>query len=478
MVIMVKLPVNLILTYMKRSVFPFFALLGLLVSWEVSWAQPLVTSSASLTQVSPGVFTGYYCDGVGILLATDSLAASYLWSTGSGGPHIHYVSPSPQDDDTVWVTATDAFGNSSTSIIYLQPTVAPSPPTVSLPPSGIWQACAGDSLLLIGNFNPGGAMRWENGHIVANHGDCDVPMANNQCGEYFTATAMGYYELIMNGTECTYGSNYQNLYVYPIPATPSIIRSGDTLIASVQASAYIWLDSNGVAVPNWPYRWFIPLQSGSYRVVADGAGWLVNCYSDTSAAVSYTAGCTAQYGWQLDPFGLSTIVLINGSFPLAASGGHYLWDFGDGSTDTTENPTHQYASPGTYQICVTVSNSICTATYCDSLTVLNKVDAPLSIRVVRSLVGVRDPQAGGAVQLWPNPASSEFHLDLELTQTARTRMSLLDLRGHLLRELPPVTLIPGRHSLSMPTDGLAPGTYLLRLQRGEQVDVLKAVIGD
>ena len=35
----------------------------------------------------------------------------------------------------------------------------------------------------------------------------------------------------------------------------------------------------------------------------------------------------------------------------------YQWDFGDGSTSTETNPTHQYAAPGTYPASLTIENA-------------------------------------------------------------------------------------------------------------------------
>ncbi|MFN7014203.1 MAG: PKD domain-containing protein, partial [Bacteroidia bacterium] len=40
----------------------------------------------------------------------------------------------------------------------------------------------------------------------------------------------------------------------------------------------------------------------------------------------------------------------------------YLWDFGDGGNATTQNPTHNYTSPGIYTISLTASNIFCTNT--------------------------------------------------------------------------------------------------------------------
>jgi PKD repeat protein len=47
----------------------------------------------------------------------------------------------------------------------------------------------------------------------------------------------------------------------------------------------------------------------------------------------------------------------------------YLWDFGDGTTGTSQSMTHQYAAAGTYQVCLTITtNSPCTTTTCQSVT--------------------------------------------------------------------------------------------------------------
>lgn len=72
-------------------------------------------------------------------------------------------------------------------------------------------------------------------------------------------------------------------------------------------------------------------------------------------------GCDADYSYVADQL---SIAFINES-----SGGLFsTWDFGDGSTPAfEENPTHVFATPGTYEVCVTVLNPFpfCTDTYCE-----------------------------------------------------------------------------------------------------------------
>lgn len=49
----------------------------------------------------------------------------------------------------------------------------------------------------------------------------------------------------------------------------------------------------------------------------------------------------------------------------------YSWNFGDATTGTGENPTHTYAVSGSYNVCLTISDTagFCTYTYCDSVNV-------------------------------------------------------------------------------------------------------------
>ena len=52
---------------------------------------------------------------------------------------------------------------------------------------------------------------------------------------------------------------------------------------------------------------------------------------------------------------------------------NWEWDFGDGTTSTLQYPSHTYSSPGTYTVCLFISDSICQSTYCDVITV-NQAD--------------------------------------------------------------------------------------------------------
>ncbi|MFK8006552.1 MAG: PKD domain-containing protein [Saprospiraceae bacterium] len=47
----------------------------------------------------------------------------------------------------------------------------------------------------------------------------------------------------------------------------------------------------------------------------------------------------------------------------------HLWDFGDGNTSTEINPTHIYSSSGSFEVCLTVSNSCSNDMFCEIIVV-------------------------------------------------------------------------------------------------------------
>jgi len=49
---------------------------------------------------------------------------------------------------------------------------------------------------------------------------------------------------------------------------------------------------------------------------------------------------------------------------------NWQWDFGDGNTSTEQNPTHTYAAPGDYTVCLTAGNNFGTGQSCKSFTII------------------------------------------------------------------------------------------------------------
>ncbi len=120
--------------------------------------------------------------------------------------------------------------------------------------------------------------------------------------------------------------------------------------------------------------------SGWYNVCLTIMDSATNCYdtycSYINIVVGGSTGCQAYF------YGMPSQTAPNAYDFLDYSAGNitnWLWDFGDGTTSTQQNPTHTYSSTGTgfYSVCLTVTELdatgaiICTDTYCDSIYVWN-----------------------------------------------------------------------------------------------------------
>ncbi|MBL7923339.1 MAG: PKD domain-containing protein [Bacteroidia bacterium] len=113
-------------------------------------------------------------------------------------------------------------------------------------------------------------------------------------------------------------------------------------------------------------------QPGLYTVCLTVGDSNTACYDTYCSVISIQGGsnCDASFTAS-DSMGLTFF------FPLNYSTGYsYFWTFGDGNTSTAPYPAHQYASQGTYLVCLTLVDSAsgCTDTYCDSVSNLPPVN--------------------------------------------------------------------------------------------------------
>lgn len=132
---------------------------------------------------------------------------------------------------------------------------------------------------------------------------------------------------------------------------------------------------------------------GTYNVcliteVRDSATYAVLCQdtvcSNVTISVANNTPCEALFSGLRDTLNSSVIQYHFSSAPSYTGGGasitSYAWDFGDGNTSTSANPTHTYATPGQYNVCLTITSSnSCTDSYCMLMDVQpNNVLAPAS----------------------------------------------------------------------------------------------------
>jgi PKD repeat protein len=160
---------------------------------------------------------------------------------------------------------------------------------------------------------------------------------------------------------------------------------------------------------NWNYGNATPIQQiingsttyptvGTYNVTLRDSmfGWRYrSCVDIANGVVNVVNAPTAAFTTSLS----GSVATFTNTSVAATS---YSWNFGDGSpTSSLTNPTHTYATPGTYNVCLTATGS------CGSVTTCQSVVAgcpPLFAAFVDSVqglsYGVADVSTGSAVTSW------------------------------------------------------------------------------
>lgn len=162
--------------------------------------------------------------------------------------------------------------------------------------------------------------------------------------------------------------------------------------------------------------------------------------ADTAQAIVYAAP-TSAYTYVAS--------LLQVDFTDASTGGAtgWSWDFGDGTTSFSQDPTHAFASAGTYYVCLTVTSPDgCFDEFCDSVNVV--------------AVSVNE-QLAGTVSIYPNPAKDDLQVRHDGGLSGEITVSLFNVIGDKVLENAWDASTNTAHTLRV--QDLPNGTYLLQL---------------
>ena len=145
-----------------------------------------------------------------------------------------------------------------------------------------------------------------------------------------------------------------------------------------------------------------------------------------------------------------------------SSGGSlsYLWSFGDGDTSSVQYPTHNYAVPGYYTICLTVTSANgCMSSFCDSSFYAAKNSGgPMSgVNVISrsTALGIQPVKNDEGISIYPNPATSALAVSVSSNDKIINSM-IYNTAGQKVAEFGSSNL------LSIGT--LTPGLYLIEVK--------------
>jgi len=158
----------------------------------------------------------------------------------------------------------------------------------------------------------------------------------------------------------------------------------------------------------------------------------------------------AEFGFTVDS--ARTVTFTNNS-----TGSAFWWDFGDGDTSTQTLPVHTYDSAGTYLVTLVASHP--TGACSDTLA--------LEVNVSNA-TGIMDDFLNARVNVFPNPSTGLFTLEIALDQVEEIRAEVRNMLGQKVATVGPRHLQSGEIVLDL--SGKQSGIYVMTLwSNGRQI---------
>jgi PKD repeat protein len=234
--------------------------------------------------------------------------------------------------------------------------------------------------------------------------NCNAAFTNSLsgCTNYFFSTS--------TGTSLTY--EWRNMTTFPFP------------VLSTQSSFTTSLPAGSNVIALYVYS------GGQF---CDSTTHVVNgCNTNTTSCQA-----NSQFTVFADSVNAGNYFAYNQSTGTGAV--TYLWDFGDGNTSTQQYPFHQYANPGQYVICLTVSATngsvTCSDVSCDSSSVQRISSAFLMSKIQvmpQGPTAVKENTVLKNLSVYPNPIENELTVEVELTRDEKISYVITDALGKVV----------------------------------------------
>jgi len=207
---------------------------------------------------------------------------------------------------------------------------------------------------------------------------------------------------------------------------------GVTLTAQL-ADSYLWSPGNQT--------------TQSITVNATGT-YTVQITHDSCTAESLPVIVTATSNLPVANFGyLDNDPMINFA-DSSLYGISYQWNFGDGQTSTQQNPSHTYATNGTYIVTLIVTNP------CGSDTIVRPLDI--------SMAGIALFNKGNIISIYPNPSKGLFNLEIQTSENSDINFKIYDIIGNTMKT-GTIQVSGNMAKMLLNMNDNSKGVYLLRL---------------
>ncbi len=152
---------------------------------------------------------------------------------------------------------------------------------------------------------------------------------------------------------------------------------------------------------------------------------------------------------------------------------HYLWHWGDGTSDTIANPSHTFNNSGYYNISLKVTDAFgCISTFSDSSYLQKTTDAIISMTVIpKETTGISDNEISNQIMIYPNPAKENLTIDFKNNVYIQNNIVYIyNLGGQLLLQQ---SIKQEKTNLNI--SNLTKGMYIIKISNDKKTNVSKFV---
>lgn len=354
-----------------------------------------------------------------ITLNANNAGSSFLWNNGDTSQTLTVTPPY-----TGWVEVTNYLGCSARDSIVITAGV---PPTVDL--GGDKVLCDQSSIILDAGTQPmGSTIRWCTGSF----------------GQALLVTSPGQHCCVVTDPDGCIGTDTIDITISALKidlGPDPFLCDGETLDldAEFPGAQYQW--NTGARTPS------IQVSSGGIYgvVISDSLG----CIKSDSVTVTQRPPYNAAIGFSPSatvPFG-DPITFSSTNNPTGTNS--WTWFFGDGNSASGQTVNYTYASLDTFEVCLIMSDGICSDTVCD--------DAGNFL----VFIGIEE-EMGISMGVFPNPTKDVVHVAAQLKEASELKLGLWDVKGRMLHQEAFSKGLTFDQSLNL--SSYANGIYFLKIQ--------------
>jgi len=161
---------------------------------------------------------------------------------------------------------------------------------------------------------------------------------------------------------------------------------------------------------------------------------------------------------------------VNFSDSSSGNISNWLWDFGDGTSSTSQNPSHTYESADTFSISLIVSG----LGGADTVSRANYISVTDPTYIVSDENNI--PKAYNLYPVYPNPFNPVTNIKFDIPKNNLATIKIYNVSGQLVKQLLNKNKNAGSYRITFDASGLPSGMYFIKFESHNYREIKKCLL--